>query len=211
MNGHRIYLTPTPVRIWHWLNAFGFLALILSGLQIRYPELVDLFGSYRAAVRLHNTAGLVVSGSFLLWLGYYLVVAHSLRKLYVPTREDLEHGLVRQAKYYFLTFFLGWKSPHHPSPDNKFNPLQKSAYLVIMMVLVPLVIATGLLLLWTAPAQALILLVGGLRVVAIAHFLLACALVAFLMTHVYLATMGKTPFEHFKPMWTGWEEESENH
>ena len=33
----KIYLNPTPVRIWHWLNAFGFIALILSGIQIRFP------------------------------------------------------------------------------------------------------------------------------------------------------------------------------
>jgi thiosulfate reductase cytochrome b subunit len=205
MTTDRIYLTPTPVRIWHWLNAAGFVALILTGVQLRFPEFINLFGGYKSAVRLHNTAGLVVSGSFLLWLGYYLLVARSLRQLYVPSRDDIQVGLIRQAKYYFLTFFLGWKSPHHAQPGDKFNPLQKSAYLVIMMVLVPLVILSGLLLFKLDPLQGLVLLLGGVRGVAAVHYLLACGLCAFLTTHVYLATMGASPLAHFKPMWSGWE------
>src|SRR5690606_18522847 len=111
MTGKRIYLTPTPVRIWHWLNAFGIVTLCLTGLQLRFPEYVDLFGSYKGAVRLHNTAGIVVSVSFLLWLGYYLLVTGTLARLYLPNRLDLQYGLLRQAKYYFLTFFLGHSSP----------------------------------------------------------------------------------------------------
>lgn len=202
----RIYMTPTPVRIWHWLNAFGFVALILSGIQIRFPEYVSIFGSYKAAIRLHDTAGIVVSVSFLLWLGYYLLVTHKMGQLYVPTTEDLHRGLLRQAKYYFITYFLGWENPHHTSPQNKFNPMQKSAYLLIMMVLVPLVIGSGLLLMNIAPLRPLLLLAGGVKVVAAVHFLLACSLGAFLFTHVYLATLGESPLAHFKPMWNGWED-----
>lgn len=205
----KIYLTPTPVRIWHWLNAFGFLALILSGAQIRYPDYVNFFGSYRAAIALHDTAGIVVSISFALWLTYYLVVSRKLLKLYVPSGEDLRHGLFRQALYYFFNYFRGKPNPHTTTPDNKFNPLQKSAYVVIMMVLVPLVIITGFLLMNIGPMRQIVMLIGGVKFVAGAHFLLACALIAFLFTHVYLATLGHTPFAHFKPMWTGWEEHEE--
>jgi thiosulfate reductase cytochrome b subunit len=202
----KIYLTPTPVRIWHWLNAFGFVALILSGIQIRFPDYVNIFGSYRAAIRLHDTAGIVVSISFLLWLGYYLLITRKIGKLYMPTSRDLSEGLLRQAKFYFITYFIGWENPHHVSPDDKFNPMQKSAYLVIMMVLVPLVIISGFLLMNLAPMRALVILVGGIKLIAAVHFLLACSLCAFLFTHVYLSTLGTSPFAHFKPMWTGWEE-----
>lgn len=205
----KIYLTPTPVRIWHWLNAFGFLALILSGAQIRYPEFVNFFGSYKAAIRLHDTAGIVVSISFCLWLTYYLVVARSLLKLYVPSGEDLRRGLFRQLLFYFFNYFRGKPNPHVTTPDNKFNPLQKSAYLVIMMVLVPLVILTGFMLMNIELLRPLVLFLGGIKLIAGAHFLLACVLIAFLFTHVYLATLGHTPFAHFKPMWTGWEEHEE--
>jgi thiosulfate reductase cytochrome b subunit len=202
----KIYMTPTPVRIWHWVNALAIITLCVTGAQIRFPDYVSALGSYRAAVRLHNAAGLVSTASFAVWLGYYLFVGRNLLRLYVPRRSDLRDGLLRQARYYGYGYFLGRANPHSASPDNKFNPLQKAAYLAMMLVLVPLTIGTGVLMLKLGPLQELVLLAGGIRLVTGAHFLLACALCAFLCTHVYLATLGRTPLEHFKPMWTGWEQ-----
>jgi thiosulfate reductase cytochrome b subunit len=206
----RVYLQPTPVRIWHWLNALGIVTLGISGAQIRFPEYLNIFGSYKAAIMLHNTAGILVAVSFSLWFFYYTCVARKMTQLYVPTGEDLRHGLVRQAVFYFFNYFQGKPNPHHPTPDNKFNPLQKSAYLAIMFVLVPLVSLTGILLMNVSPLRELVLLGGGLKILVGLHFLLACSLFAFLFTHVYLATLGKTPLSYVKPMWTGWEE-IENH
>lgn len=202
----KIYLTPTPVRIWHWLNALGIITLCATGAQIRFPEQVHLFGTFKSAVALHNTAGIVVAISFVLWLGYYLIVARSLVKLYVPNQEDLQHGILRQAWFYFFNYFRGKPNPHHTTPENKFNPMQKAAYLVIMMILVPLVIVSGFLIMNIGPMREMLLLVGGLKLMVGLHFLLACSLCAFIFTHVYLATLGHTPFAHFVPMWTGWEE-----
>lgn len=207
MSKIKIYLQPTPIRIWHWLNAFGIITLCITGVQIRFPDHLHLFASYKSAILLHNVAGLVVAFSFSLWFIYYAVVSRTLLKTYMPSRDDLEHGLARQAKFYLLTYFLGWKNPHHATPDNKFNPMQKSAYLAIMFILVPLVSLSGLLLTNVSPMRDLVLMIGGLKILVAIHFLLACCLCAFLFTHVYLATLGKTPLEHIKPMWTGWEEE----
>ena len=52
----RIYLHALPVRIWHWINAGGFVLLILTGLQIRYGELLGIT-SFENAVRVHNWLG----------------------------------------------------------------------------------------------------------------------------------------------------------
>ena len=38
----KLYINPLPVRIWHWTNAVGFTLLILTGLQIRYLDLVPM-------------------------------------------------------------------------------------------------------------------------------------------------------------------------
>ena len=203
----KIYLQPTPVRIWHWLNALGIITLCVTAVQIRFPEHVHLFANYKAAILLHNVAGLVVTFSFTLWFTYYAFISRSMLKVYLPSKDDLQVGLLRQAKFYLLTYFLGWKNPHHPTPENKFNPMQKSAYLAIMFILVPLVSLTGLLLTNVSPMRELVLMVGGLKILIAIHFLLACSLCAFLFTHVYLATLGKTPMAYIKPMWTGWEEE----
>lgn len=208
---HKIYLQPTPVRIWHWLNAFGIITLTVTGAQIRFPEYVQLFASYKSAILLHNTAGLVVAASFSLWFFYYGLVARNMRKIYVPTKDDLQHGILRQAKFYLLTYFLGWPNPHHATPEDKFNPMQKSAYMAIMFVLVPIVALTGILLTNVSPLRELVILVGGLKILVAVHFLMACSLIAFLFTHVYLATLGKTPMAYIKPMWTGWEDEAPGH
>lgn len=205
----KIYLQPTPVRIWHWLNAFGIMTLIVSGIQIRFPEYVSLLGSYKAAVYLHNTAGYVVGISFSLWFFYYMFVSRTMADLYVPKVADFKSGIIRQAKFYFLTYFLGWDNPHHPTPDNKFNAMQKSVYLGIMFVLVPLVSLSGILLTNIEPLRGVIVMIGGMKFLVGLHFLLACCLTAFLPTHIYLATLGHTPMEHIKAMWTGWEDEAE--
>ena len=202
-----VYVTPMPVRIWHWLNAFGIVTLCVTGLQIRFPDHINIFGAYKAAIRLHNTAGVVVSISYTLWLGYYLFVAKSLIKQYVPTVEDITSGIFRQAFFYFLTYFLGKPNPHHSTPDHKFNPMQKATYLMIMLVLLPLVIFSGALLMYVAPLRELLLLLGGIKTLVGTHFLIACCFTAFLFVHIYLATLGHTPLSHFKPMWSGWEEE----
>ena len=202
-----VYVTPMPVRIWHWLNAFGIVTLCVTGLQIRFPDYINIFGAYKAAIRLHNTAGVVVSVSYFLWLTYYLVIAHSLIKQYVPTLEDLKTGIFRQAYFYFLTYFLGKPNPHHSSPEHKFNPMQKVTYLMIMLVLLPLVILSGVLLMYVAPLREILLLLGGIKILVGTHFLIACCFTAFLFIHIYLATLGHTPLSHFKPMWNGWEEE----
>ena len=201
-----IYLHPVPIRIWHWLNALGIVTLCASGAQIRFPEYLNIFGSYRAAILLHNTAGIVVALSFSLWFFYYSFGSRTLAKIYVPGADDLKRGVFRQAFFYFFLYFFGCPNPHHATPDNKFNPMQKSAYLAIMFVLMPLVSLTGILLMNVSPLRELVLMAGGLKLLVVLHFILACSLGAFLFTHVYLTTLGKTPMAHITPMWTGWEE-----
>jgi thiosulfate reductase cytochrome b subunit len=204
-----IYLQPLPVRIWHWLNALGIVTLCITGAQIRFPEYVTICGTYRSAIMLHNTAGLVVAVSFSIWFFYYKL-SNTITKIYVPKVNDLTIGLFRQVLFYFLTYFCGAPNPHHATPDNKFNPLQKSAYLAIMFVLMPFVSLTGIFLMNMGPMREIVLVIGGLKILVALHFLLACSLCAFLFTHVYLATLGSTPLAYFKPMWTGWEKVEEH-
>ena len=43
-----------PIRIWHWLNAFGIVTFCVTGFQIRFPDYINIFGAYKAAIRLQN-------------------------------------------------------------------------------------------------------------------------------------------------------------
>ena len=66
-----LYINPLPVRIWHWLNALGFVLLALTGFQIRYIDMLNIM-SFEAAVKTHNWIGFIVIGNYFIWLGYYL-------------------------------------------------------------------------------------------------------------------------------------------
>jgi thiosulfate reductase cytochrome b subunit len=204
----KIYVHPLPVRIWHWTNAFGFVALILTGIQIRYVDLVGLM-SFKTAVNLHNWVGFVLIGNFFVWFFFYLFTDRI--RVYHPELNPVKHfrGSLRQLIYYGYGVFKGQPNPHHVSAYDKFNPLQSMAYQVIMLLLVPLQFVTGLLLWDITRFSAAVGLFGGVRVVATVHVLLFIFFTAFILIHPYLASLGRTPTAHFKAMITGYEEVEE--
>ena len=207
---NRIYIHPVAVRIWHWTNALGFVFLILTGLQIRYRDLIGL-ASFEGAVRLHNAVGFVLIGSYFLWLGFYLF--SDKIKNYQMELQPMKFyaAAIKQAVYYGYGIFRGSTNPHHASPYDKFNPMQKLAYDFIMLIFVPIQFATGLLLWDVQRFGGAVALLGGVRVVDTVHMLLFIFFAAFLPVHVYLATLGHTPLAHFKAMFTGFEDEEVGH
>lgn len=204
----KVFLHPLTVRIWHWINTACFLVLIVTGLQLRYSEMPTLT-KFKTAVDLHNLFGFLLIADFLLWLGYY-VISGKIR-LYLPLDpKKFLTGAIRQARYYGYGLFRGEKNPHHATADDKFNPLQQSAYFMIMLLAMPVQIITGILLWDIRRFAGWISLLGGLRVVDIVHVAIFFCLSAFLFVHVYLTTLGRTPLEHIKAMFTGYEEVDEN-
>jgi thiosulfate reductase cytochrome b subunit len=205
----KIYIHPLPVRIWHWSNAIGFVLLILTGLQIRYRDLIGI-ASFETSVRLHNYVGFVLMGSYLLWLVFYLTsdkiknyqMELSPRKFYTTA--------IKQALYYGYGIFRGKENPHQTSAYTKFNPLQKLTYDLIMLLVVPIQFVTGLFLWDVQRFAGAVAVVGGVRTVDTVHVLLFIFFSAFLPVHAYLATLGHTPTAHFKAMFTGYEEEFEH-
>lgn len=201
----RIYVHPLPVRIWHWTNALGFIALILTGIQLRYVDLIGLM-SFKAAVSVHNAVGWLLIGNFFLWLGFYLFTDKI--RVYHPELSPLKHfrDSFRQAQYYGYGIFKGDPNPHHLSAYHKFNALQSMTYQVIMQLLVPLQFITGVLLWDLKRFAGAVEFFGGVRVVDTVHVLLFIFFTAFIFIHPYLASLGHTPSAHFKAMITGYEE-----
>lgn len=201
----RIYVHPLPVRIWHWINALGVVALIVTGFQIRYIGLIDLL-SFRTAVVLHNWIGFVLIGNFFVWLLFYLF--SDKIKVYhpdlSPTRQFRES--FRQLRYYGYGIFKGEPNPHHVSVYHKFNPMQSMAYQVVMLLLVPLQFYTGVLLWDVKRFAGMIDVLGGLRVVDTAHVLIFIFFAGFIFIHPYLATLGHSRTAHYKAMFTGYED-----
>lgn len=203
----KIFLHPLIIRLWHWINTICFFVLIFTGLQLRYSEMPTLT-KFKTAVDVHNLFGFLMIADFILWFGYYVVTGKI--RLYIPMQpRAFLTGAIRQARYYGYGLFVGEKNPHHATADNKFNPLQQSAYFMIMLVLVPVQIITGVLLWDIKRFAGWISLLGGLRMVDIAHVAVFFCLTAFLFVHVYLTTLGRTPLEHIRAMFTGYEEVEE--
>ena len=166
----KIYIHPMPVRIWHWVNAFGFVFMIVTGLQIRYPEIFSLV-SFGQAVELHNTAGFILIANYFLWLTFYLVSDRITN--YHPEMNPKKHfdESILHVLFYGRGIFKGEPNPHHPDPYNKFNPMQKMSYQVIMMIVVPVQFATGLLMWDVKRFAGAVSLLGGLRVVDTLHMM----------------------------------------
>jgi len=208
----RIYLHPLPVRIWHWVNAFAFIILIFTGLQIR---LIDKFQvmSFQTAVKIHSVLGWILVANYFIWFTYYLFTG-KLFKIYIPPfwrPIDFIKRAIRQARYYGYGIMVGEKNPHHPTPDHKFNPLQQVSYLMIMTVLIPLQLVTGMALWDPKKFKVIVDIFGGLQIVSLIHTGLWVFFTAFMLIHIYLATLGHTPLAHIIAMFTGYEEEHEDH
>ena len=204
----RIYVHPLPVRIWHWINACGFVLMVLTGIQIRYVGLIDVV-SFRAAVIVHNWVGSVLIANFFVWLLFYIFSDRIT--VYLPEMNlmKLYRGSMAQAIYYGYGIFKGAPSPHHLSIYRKFNPLQSLTYQIVMLLLVPIQAFTGVLLWDLTRFSRIVDFLGGVRVVDTVHVLIFIIFVAYIMVHPYLATLGRTRLAHFKAMFTGYEEVEE--
>ena len=201
-----LYINPLPVRIWHWLNALGFVVLILSGTQIRYENLFNLM-SFETAVRTHNWVAFAVMGNYFVWLCFYLFTDKIT--VYHPELNPKKFftKAFAQMEYYSYGIFKGAKGPHKVLPHDKFNPLQSITYQIVMLLVVPVQFATGLMMWDIKRFEGVINLLGGLKVIDTVHVLVYIFFISFTMVHAYMGSLGKTPATHFREMFTGYEEE----
>lgn len=199
-----IYIHHAPIRVWHWVNAVGFLFLILTGMQIRFAEHLD-FISLQQAIYLHNYVGFMVIPNYFLWAFYYLGTGQM--RLYVPMPGNLIQKIKEQVVFYSWGVFRGDANPHKITVKNKFNILQQATYAKIMFLLLPLQMVTGIFLWQIKQFEDYIHVMGGIKIVNTVHVLLFFFFVAFMIGHIYMTTFGHTPLAHIKSMFTGYEEE----
>lgn len=204
----RIYLYTFHERAWHWAQALAMILLMATGLEIRHPGRVPLL-EFDFAVSLHNWLGFALILNAVLGLAYHVFTEEILQ--FVPQPRGFFDMAVRQGKYYLGGIFRGDPHPIEKDPDNKLNPLQRVTYLLILNVLLPLQLVTGLAMWGTQRWPAFSARLGGLALLGPVHALIAWAFVAFLVMHVYLATTGHTPTANLKAMVVGWEDLQPGH
>jgi thiosulfate reductase cytochrome b subunit len=107
-----------------------------------------------------------------------------------------------QIDFYLRGIFKDQEHPFEKTPERKLNPLQQVTYLVILNILLPLQIITGLLMFGVSIWPQLAL---HLPYLAPLHTLVAWFFVSFVILHVYLTTTGPTVTADLEGMITGWD------
>jgi thiosulfate reductase cytochrome b subunit len=189
-------------RSWHWLQALAIFFLLITGAEIHAPERLRLFG-FPTATRVHEALALFTIANAFLSLFYHIATG-ALRQ-FIPRPTNFFSLAFAQIEYYTRGIFTGAPHPFVHSEDGKLNVLQQMTYLVVLNILLPVQVATGILM-WKAHDWApLVTHLGGLPVVAAIHVACAWGFAAFIVMHVYLTTTGRTPTSHMRAMVLGWD------
>jgi len=190
-------------RIWHWLMAAAVIALLMTGLEIHAPGRFAPLGFSRA-VTVHNFAAVVLVVNAFLALFFHLATAAILQ--FIPRKEGLLLSLANQIRYYTHGIFLGHPHPTQKTVGRKLNPLQQITYLILLNVLFPLQVVTGIAI-WTASKWPDIFApLGALSVLGPVHNMGSWLFLTFLVVHLYLTTTGHTVFSNLSAMVDGWDE-----
>lgn len=197
---NKIYFYPVWLRIWHGLNAIGIITLIITGISMQSIE-STLFG-FNTVISLHNIAGSVVTISYFLFFIGNLVTNNG--KYYIVKPKGFIKRPAKQAYYYAWGMFHGMKGPYPLSEKRKFNPLQKYFYIIVMYIAVPFVIITGIALLFPEIIIDKVYNFSGVFITAVFHSALGFFISIFLIIHLYIASIGKSPFDNFKSIINGW-------
>ena len=111
-----------------------------------------------------------------------------------------------QMKYYSFGMFRGEKHPFPVTMESKFNPLQKFSYVLAMYIGMPLLILSGIVLLFPEIALTNVLGMSGLVINDVMHITMGFFLSIFMIIHIYTCTLGAKPTSLFKGMITGYHE-----
>ncbi len=199
----KLYLYTFYERLWHWTQAIAIIMLILTGIVVHRP---DMFGALDlgVVVPIHNVLGFILLFNAFFSLFYFLA-GHSIQQ-FLPEPKGFFHQALQQAMYYGRGIFKGEPHPFEKDERRKMNPLQQATYLVILNVLLPLQIITGILIWGAQRWPTLSDAIGGLQYIAPFHTFIAWSFAAFVIMHMYLTTTGHTPLAAVEGMITGWEE-----
>lgn len=200
----KLYLYPVWVRIWHWMNAILCIVLILTGISMQYSDPSYPFIRFDYAVAIHDYSGILLVISYLMFIIGNLTTPNG--KQYLFRLKNYYRKIQKQARYYAFGIFKGEEAPFTITTENKFNPLQRFSYVVVMYICLPVIIITGIVLLW--PEVLLLNIFGnnGLHIADLIHVIMGFVVSVFLVVHLYFITIGARPLRNFASMFTGYHE-----
>ncbi|MEI6888290.1 MAG: cytochrome b/b6 domain-containing protein [Bacteroidales bacterium] len=200
-NHEPLYLYPVWIRLWHILNALFCLVLIISGLSIQFSN-PTIIVKFRAAVAVHNVAGVLLSFNYILFFIGNLFTKNGA--YYVIGVKGYYGRLKTQFHHYTIGVFKKEEAPFPVTVDSKFNPLQQISYVAIMYVVLPLVILSGLGLLYPEITVNSLIGISGLDYTDLLHLACGFFVTIFMCIHIYFCTFGKTTLSNFKSIINGY-------
>lgn len=217
-----VWRHPLPVRLTHWINVVCLVVLVMTGLNIlkAHPHLYWglkstfdspwlSFGEIPNWMTLPQVRDLATARNWHFLLAWIFVVnglvylAHALisgrvRRLMEPSVAELRHIPESVVEHARLRFPEG-------EAARTYNVLQKLTYLLVLLLLLPMMFATGLAMSpgMNAVLPELLHLFGGRQSARTLHFMAAMGLVAFTIVHVLLVFLSG-PANNLRAMITGW-------
>ena len=184
-----MYLYSMWIRLWHLLNAIFVILLILTGTSIRYPgdDMHFIFVTSKA-VRIHNVTSVLLIANYIFFVTGNFLSENG--KYYLLKRKSFWSGMGKQFRYYAYGIFRGEKNPFPVSLEQKFNPLQRFTYVIVMYFAMPLVIISGLGLLFTGSDTKELSGENMYFIHKAIHVITAIVLTFFLIVHIYICTIG---------------------
>jgi thiosulfate reductase cytochrome b subunit len=201
-----MYLYPIWVRLWHVINAILFIILIVTGLSMQYTDKQEyiLVVGFARAVKWHNIAAILLTINFIIFVTGNIISENG--RYYRISKKNFTSDLGKQMRFYSWNMFKGEKHPFPVTPDRKFNPLQKFSYVLAMYVAFPLLIISGLGLMFPETVINRFLGISGLLLTDILHITMGFFLTLFMIIHIYTCTLGARPSSLYKSMITGYHE-----
>ena len=209
-------------RLWHWLNLACVVVLFMSGLTIsnahrhlywgdwgfaaeqawltvpRFPDWMTIPGYYSLAVA--RDWHILMAWPFALGLLFIWIVMlanrHFKRDIATSRKEwkvdAIRHDIVQHLKLNF------------DNEGGKYNFLQKLAYGLVLGIVLPMMVFTGIAI---SPGMEptfgwLVELLGGRQSARSLHFIFAFAIAAFFVVHVVLVILAG-PYRQIRDMITG--------
>jgi Ni/Fe-hydrogenase b-type cytochrome subunit len=198
---------PAVVRWCHWSMALALAVLVPSGLEVfgafpsfadkipqhdlfEPPSIVRLGGWLGGALQWHFTFAWLLTIAIVIYIAYQTLTGRGRQVLFV--RRDV-HGVWPMVRHYL---FFGPK----PTMTETYNPLQKMAYTVAILLMIVSVL-TGFALYKPVQLSWLVDTLGGFRLVRVWHFAAMCGLLAFIPGHLVMVALHG--WRKFASMWTG--------
>ena len=212
-------------RLWHWINALCVFVMLMSGLMIfnahprlywghfgantdpawlelpRFPGWATIPSTYNLSLarEWHLAFAWILAFGLLAYLIGSLINGHFKRDVALSAKEVAPGHLWADIKDHArLRFPKGVEAL-------RYNPLQKITYSLVLFVMLPLLIISGM---GMSPGidaawPWIVDLLGGRQSARSIHFIMAGGIAGFIVVHLALVVLAG-PFNEVRSMVTGW-------